>query len=248
MKRPQSPLRIPEGRGPIFRIVVSSYLIVLSVGIAVLACDGIATGEIMAPHRYTVGHYIDRSAAPVLFWFCVVLYFSASVRILYSSVAEIRYARDLTNRSTSQPLTGEIQSARRSRVVDIVSEVGSKGYFARAQERAARRKSLWNLLDLPVGLACIGLVWWVFIQAMWAARNLFIPQHAIAFVDVFHSQRTGLAPIVFFVTPLFAAIPVGMLVSNCMLCCIRLIGEPLIEKRRVFGMRRFQMRKRTCHW
>ena len=40
------------------------------------------------------------------------------------------------------------------------------------------------------------------------------------FATIFHSQRTGLAPIVFFVAPLFAAIPVGLLLSNFIVWCI----------------------------
>ena len=113
-----------------------------------------------------------------------------------------------------------MKSAKSSRLREIASEVGSKGYLARAQERAARRKSPWNLLDLPVGLASMGLVWWASVHAIWAARNLFIPHHAIPFSFVFHSQHTGLAPIVFFVAPLIAVIPVGLLVSNCIVWCI----------------------------
>src|SRR4051812_7325609 len=106
-----------------------------------------------------------------------------------------------------------MKSARRTRLAGIASEVTTKGYFARAQKRAARRKSPWNLLDLLVGLACMGLVWWAFVHAVWIARNIVIPQHSLPFAAVLHSQRTGLAPIVCFIAPLFAAIPVGLLLS-----------------------------------
>jgi len=108
-----------------------------------------------------------------------------------------------------------MKSVRRTRLAEIASEVTTKGYFTRAQKRAARRKSPWNLLDLLVGLACMGLVWWAFVHAVWIARNIVIPQHSLPFAAVLYSQRTGLAPIVCFVAPLFAAIPVGLLLSNC---------------------------------
>jgi hypothetical protein len=113
-----------------------------------------------------------------------------------------------------------MKSARRSRLVEIASEVTTKGYFGRAQQRAARRKSPWNLLDLPVGLACMGLVWWALVHVVWLARNVVIPHHSLPFAAVFHSQRTGLTPIVFFVAPFFAAIPVGLLFSNCIVWSI----------------------------
>jgi len=113
-----------------------------------------------------------------------------------------------------------MKSARPSRLAGIASEVTTKGYFARAQQRATRRKSPWNLLDLLAGLSCMGLVWWAFVHAVWLARNLLIPQHSVPFATVFHSQRTSLALIVFFVAPFFAAISVGFLLSNYIVWCI----------------------------
>jgi hypothetical protein len=113
-----------------------------------------------------------------------------------------------------------MKSAQSSRLGELASEVGRKGYFGRAQQRAARRKSPWNLLDLLFGLPCIGVAWWAFVHGLWAIRNLVVPQHAAAFSTVFHSHLAGLAPIIFFVAPLFAAIPVGLFLSNCIVWCI----------------------------
>jgi len=107
----------------------------------------------------------------------------------------------------------------RSRVVELASETTRKGYVGRAQQRASRRKSLWNLLDL-FGLVLIGIVWWGLLHAVWAARNLVIPQHAIPFSTVFRPDRTGLAVIVSGLSPFFAAVPIGMLISNFILWCI----------------------------
>jgi hypothetical protein len=108
-----------------------------------------------------------------------------------------------------------MKSAQSSRLGELASEVTRKGYFGRAQQRAARRKSPWNLLDLLFGLACMGTAWWALVHGVWAVRNLVMPQHAVSFSIVFHSHTSGLAPIISFVAPLFAAIPVGLFLSNC---------------------------------
>jgi hypothetical protein len=113
-----------------------------------------------------------------------------------------------------------MKSAQSSRLGELVSEVSRKGYFGRAQQRAARRKSPWNLLDLVFGLACMGATWWAFVHGVWAVSNLVLPQHAVPFSTVLHSPATGLARIIFFVAPFFAAIPVGLFLSNCIVWCI----------------------------
>jgi hypothetical protein len=113
-----------------------------------------------------------------------------------------------------------MKSAPSSRLGELASEVSGKGYFGRAQQRAARRKSPWNLLDLLFGLPCMGAAWWAFVHGIWAVRNLVMPQHAVSFSTVLHARATGLVPIIFFVAPLFAAIPVGLFLSNCIVWCI----------------------------
>ncbi len=113
-----------------------------------------------------------------------------------------------------------MKSAPSSRLGQLASEVSRKGYLGRAQQRAARRKSPWNLLDLLFGIACMGVAWWAFVHGVWAVRNVVLPQHAVSFPTALHSRATGLAPIVFFVAPLVAAIPVGLFLSNCIVWCI----------------------------
>ena len=113
-----------------------------------------------------------------------------------------------------------MKSAPSSRLGELASEVNRKGYIGRAQQRAARRKSPWNLLDLLFGLACMAAAWWAFVHGVWAVRNLVMPQHAVAFSTVLHARTTGLTPIILFVAPFFAAIPVGLFLSNCIVWCI----------------------------
>ena len=113
-----------------------------------------------------------------------------------------------------------MKSAQRSRIANIGSEVTTKGYFGRAQQRAVRRKSPWYLLDLPVGFFCMALAGWAILRGVWALRNLLMPQHARSLSAVFHSQVHQIAHIVFFVASLFTCVPIGMLMSNFILRCI----------------------------
>ena len=113
-----------------------------------------------------------------------------------------------------------MKSAQRSRIANIGSEVTTRGYFGRAQQRAARRKSLWNLLDLSVGFFCMALAGWAILRGAWALRNLLMPQHAGWLSAVFHSEVHPIAHIVFFVASLFACVPIGMLMSNFILWCV----------------------------
>jgi hypothetical protein len=84
-----------------------------------------------------------------------------------------------------------MKSAQSSRLGELASEVTRKGYLGRAQQRAARRKSPWNLLDILFGLVCMGASWWAFVHSVWAVRNLVIPQHAVSFSAFFHSHPSG---------------------------------------------------------
>jgi hypothetical protein len=109
-----------------------------------------------------------------------------------------------------------MKNTSRLRLGELLSETTRKGYVARAQQRASRRKSPWNLLDL-LGFVWIGAVWWLFVRGLWAARNFVIPQHAVSLSTVFRSQRGGVAAIIVAVAPFIAAVPIGMLLSNFLL-------------------------------
>jgi hypothetical protein len=113
-----------------------------------------------------------------------------------------------------------MKSVRRSRTREIASEVTTGGYFARAQQRAARRKSPWNLLDIPGGLAGICFFSWALVHLIWALRNLLVPDRAVPFSMFSLFQSTDIAAVVFGLAPFFAAIPLGMLLSNFVLWCI----------------------------
>ena len=80
-------------------------------------------------------------------------------------------------------------------------------YLEEARARANRRKSRWNLLLIPAGLFPIGSVWAVATLLAEQAHLHFYPEESL---------RTGEGPwvVVAAVSPLFAAIPVGMLAAN----------------------------------
>ncbi|HEV3148988.1 MAG TPA: hypothetical protein VGZ24_10105 [Chthoniobacterales bacterium] len=107
-----------------------------------------------------------------------------------------------------------MKNAQRFRLAEIASEVTTKGYFARVQQRAARRKSPWNLLDVPVGLTCIALVGGASLHIVWAARNAVLPKHAEPLLALLQSESYPIAPIVLIMGILFLCIPIGMLISN----------------------------------
>lgn len=76
-----------------------------------------------------------------------------------------------------------------------------------ARARARRRKSRWNLLLVPAGLVPMGVIW--------AAAALLAEQAHMHFYPD-ESLRDGEGPwvVVAAVAPLFAAIPIGLLVGN----------------------------------
>src|SRR5439155_26186365 len=49
---------------------------------------------------------------------------------------------------------------------------------------------------------------------------LVMRRRAVSCSAALLSRAAGLAPIIFFVAPLFAAIPVGLFLSNCIVWCI----------------------------
>lgn len=80
-------------------------------------------------------------------------------------------------------------------------------YLEEARARAKRRKSRWNLLLIPAGFPPVVMVW--------AAAVLLAEQGHMHFYPG-ESLRSGGGPwvVVAAVAPLFAAIPIGMLVGN----------------------------------
>lgn len=100
---------------------------------------------------------------------------------------------------------------------EIAKEVSTKGYVSRARQRAARRKSPWNLVLILLGLGGIAGTLYVLVQLMWRVHTLFYPAHVGRFHE-FWGNGIGAGAFVssfLLVVPLFfAAIPIGMLLTN----------------------------------
>jgi hypothetical protein len=81
------------------------------------------------------------------------------------------------------------------------------GYFEEARARARRRKSPLNLLLIPASCLPIVLVWAAVVLLAEQAHAHFYPEESL---------RNGSGPwiVVAVVAPLFAALPLGMLIGN----------------------------------
>jgi hypothetical protein len=87
-------------------------------------------------------------------------------------------------------------------------------YLDEARQRATRRRSPWDLLLIPAFVASLGLLWWFFVALLLVAHgNLYLGQ------DLASTPR-GVGPILTTVSPLFAAIPLGMLFANALVWLI----------------------------
>src|SRR5438128_1987206 len=115
-------------------------------------------------------------------------------------------------------------SSIRERRNALLSETFSRGYLERARTRATRRKSPWNLLLLPLGFLGVAIAWWASLRLLWAVRDLILPTHAVSFSVMFnqefHQEDRGFIPLLFFIPPFFAAVPVGLLLCNAIAWCI----------------------------
>lgn len=80
-------------------------------------------------------------------------------------------------------------------------------YFEEARARARRRKSRWNLLLIPASLLPLVSIWATLALLGEQAHTHYYPGESL---------RNGGGPwvVVAVVTPLFAALPIGMLVGN----------------------------------
>lgn len=102
----------------------------------------------------------------------------------------------------------------------IKREVSATGYFRRAQQRAARRKSPWNLILIPLFLGGAGLISYALFQIMWYIHVIIYPAH-IGKLGEFWGKGIGASSFIssfLLVMPLlFASIPISMLLTNAIL-------------------------------
>ncbi|UCG55677.1 MAG: hypothetical protein JSU70_12500 [Phycisphaerales bacterium] len=94
-------------------------------------------------------------------------------------------------------------------------------YARRAQERAKRRKSRWNLLLIPLSVVGIAATWAAMVIGLLRIQHSLVPQGAIL------ASHTRIGGIFLFVPALFPAMAIGMMLANLAAWCI-------IPARRVF--------------
>jgi len=101
---------------------------------------------------------------------------------------------------------------------NIAKEVSRKGYLGRARQRAQRRKSLWNLLLIPLGLGGIAFNFHILFHLMWGIHTTIYPAHTDKLGEFWQGHSI---PGLLLLMPLFlAAVPLGMLLANCIAWCL----------------------------
>ena len=95
-------------------------------------------------------------------------------------------------------------------------------WFEGAQQRAQRRKSPWNVILLPLGLAAAGATWYGIFRLVWAFHIQWYPHHEL---HDFWGSGIGFRSfvpsflMVFALTP--GALCVGMAAANCLAWLVR---------------------------
>lgn len=108
---------------------------------------------------------------------------------------------------------------------NILKEVFSKGYFSRAQIRAKRRRSPWNLILIPLVIGGIGSVCYGLFQVMWRIHTIIYPEHIGRFNEFWQGQdglsaRSFVSSFLLIIPLFFASIPLGLILANLIAWCI----------------------------
>ena len=82
-------------------------------------------------------------------------------------------------------------------------------YINSAKKRGRRRKSTWNLILLPITISLVGAFYWSFFIINELLHTFIYAEESFEIDD---SHTIG--PILASIAPLFAALPLGMLLGN----------------------------------
>jgi len=102
----------------------------------------------------------------------------------------------------------------------VFRELTTKGYFRRAQERAQRRKSPWNLILLPLVLFGILIISGGQFSFFWQVNTWVYPEHAGRLWNIMRGNDHQVSQMLMTLPCLFTGIPLGMLLANCIAWCI----------------------------
>jgi len=111
------------------------------------------------------------------------------------------------------------RKAKAPKIHDFAKEVFTKGYISRAQERAKRRKSPWNLILIPLSLFFMAFFGYILFQLSWWVHTLFYPQHTGEMREVFR-KGMDLSGLLLLFPNFIASVPFGLMAANLVAWCI----------------------------
>jgi len=98
-----SPLRIPEKRGPVLRVIVSSLFLAICAYILYDTIIGLRIGKIYLPSRYSLGTTFFRDKDPNGFWYAVAFSFLMCAILGVQSIRELHYTAKRFGRGLEMP-------------------------------------------------------------------------------------------------------------------------------------------------
>lgn len=106
---------------------------------------------------------------------------------------------------------------------NISKEIKTPGYLGRAHQRAQRRRSPWNLILIPLSISGMGGFTYLMFQMMWKVHTTIHPDHAGKLSEFWGkgiSFTSFISSFLLMMPLLFASIPLGLMLANCIAWCI----------------------------
>lgn len=100
---------------------------------------------------------------------------------------------------------------------NIAEELSSEGYIGRAQQRASRRRSLWNLVLIPFVFGGAALVTIALFQVMWHIHVTIYPDHVNQLREFWGegvSAASFISSLLLLLPLMIASFPISMLITN----------------------------------
>jgi hypothetical protein len=102
---------------------------------------------------------------------------------------------------------------------EVLRKLFPHDFRERRRERAARRKSLWNVVLLALMFTIASALYITMLYCIWGLRTKLATSENRALIDVFRqeSNSNGFAWFVFFAAPFVSSFPPAMYVANATL-------------------------------
>src|SRR5260370_12384971 len=105
------------------------------------------------------------------------------------------------------------------RYCQILREFSRADYSLRRRNRAARRKSVWNLVLLVPVIPAVTFVYYGTLQFVWAVHRSTVPSDSRVLEAELRQDWGGPAAILFMLPPFFRTIPLGIPAANFLMWC-----------------------------